>query len=110
MLDAGGPTGRRVYFLRDHRSLSTTIACDHVIPGGVGQVIPKLSEGFRIKQYLKDGRVMRVEGVTYAPATWGATPACPVQATCRTGPPPTSADWKAGVLAKAPSDLQAATA
>ena len=58
----------------------------------------------RIKQYLKDGRAMRIETVINAPATWGATPACPTSTSCRPRPaPPTTAYWKLNVPARAPS-------
>ena len=86
---------------RDTKGVFRT-AIDRRDNGGV--LVNVFCKHSRIKQYLKDGRAMRIETVVNAPATWGATPACPTWASSRPGrAPPPGAYWKLNVSARAPS-------
>ena len=52
----------------------------------------------RIKQYLKDGRAMRIETVINAPRDLGCNAGCPTSKSSRPGPArPTAACWKLNV-------------
>jgi hypothetical protein len=58
----------------------------------------------RIKQYLKDGRAMRIETVVNVPRDLGCNAPCPTWTNSRPKPaPPTGAYWMLNVPARAPS-------
>ena len=104
-LDIGRPHNVEIIFgRRVRRDTWGTFrtAIDRRDNGGV--IVNVFYKHSRIKQYLKDGRAMRIETVVNAPATWAATPACPTWTSSRPGPaPPTGAYWKLNVPARAPS-------
>jgi plasmid stabilization system protein ParE len=58
---------------RDTQGVFRT-AIDRRDNGGV--LVSVFCKHSRIKQYLKEGRAMRIETVVNVPATWAATPAC----------------------------------
>ena len=73
-------------------------------PDSGGVVLNLFYKHSRIKQYLKDGRAMRIEAVINHPATSAATRACPTSKPSRPRPAqPTTAYWKLNVPARAPS-------
>ena len=104
-LDIGRPHNVEIIFARKIRRDTKGVfrtAIDRRDNGGV--LVNVFYKHSRIKQYLKDGRAMRIETVVNAPATWAATPACPTWTNSRPRPaPPTGAYWKLNVPARAPS-------
>jgi hypothetical protein len=104
-LDIGRPHNVEIIFgRRIRRDTWGTFrtAIDRRDNGGV--LVNVFYKHSRIKQYLKDGRAMRIETVVNAPATWAATPACPTWANSRPRPaPPTGAYWMPNAPARAPS-------
>jgi hypothetical protein len=58
----------------------------------------------RIKQYLKDGRALRIETVVNDPAIWAACGACTISVSCRPAPVPSTGGCSIlNVSARAPS-------
>ena len=88
-LDIGRPHNVEIIFARKVRRDTKGVfgtAIDRRDNGGV--LVNIFYKHSRIKQYLKDGRAMRIETVVNAPATWAATPACPTWTSSRPGPAP----------------------
>jgi hypothetical protein len=108
-LDIGRPANVEIIFKRHIRRdtpgvFRTAIDRPTVGPDTGGVVLNLFYKHSRIKQYLKDGRAMRIETVINAPATWGATPGCPTSKSSRPKPaPPAAAYWKLNLPARAPS-------
>jgi hypothetical protein len=86
---------------RDTRGVFRT-AIDRRDNGGV--LVNVSCKHSRIKQYLKDGKAMRIETAGCAPRDLGCNAACPTWTNSRPRPaPPTGAYWKPNVPARAPS-------
>jgi hypothetical protein len=108
-LDIGRPANIEIIFNRHIRRdtpgvFRTAIDRPTVGPDTGGVVLNVFYKHSRIKQYLKDGRAMRIETVINVPATWAATPGCPTWQNCRKRHAgATSAYWKLSVPARAPS-------
>jgi hypothetical protein len=104
-LDIGRPHNVEIIFARKIRRDTTGVfrtAIDRRDNGSV--LVNVFYKHSRIKQYLKDGRAMRIETVGCAPATWAAAPACPTWTNSGPRPaPPAGAYWKPNVPARAPS-------
>jgi hypothetical protein len=109
-LDIGRPANVEIIFGRRIRRdtkgvFRTAIDRPAVGPDTGGVVLNLFCKHSRIKQYLKDGRAMRIETVVNPPpATWGASPGCPTLRPSRPKPArPATAYWKLNVPARAPS-------
>ena len=99
-LDIGRPANVEIIFGRRIRRdtpgvFRTAIDRPAVGPDAGGVVLNLFYKHSRIKQYLKDGRAMRIETVINAPRDPGATPGCPTSKPSSPKPaPPTTAYWK----------------
>ena len=108
-LDIGRPANVEIIFRRHIRRntpgvFRTAIDRPVVGPDTGGVVLNVFYKHSRIKQYLKDGRAMRIETVVNAPRDLAATPAWPTSTNSRPRPaPPTAAYWMPNVPARAPS-------
>lgn len=104
-LDLGRPHNVEIIFGRRVRrdTIGTfRTAIDRRDNGGV--LVNVFYRHSRIKQYLKDGRAMRIETVVNAPVTWAATPGFPTSTTCRPRPvPATGGSCKLNVSVRAAS-------
>jgi hypothetical protein len=83
-LDIGRPHNVEIIFNRRiRRDTPGTFrtAIDRRDNGGV--IVNVFYKHSRIKQYLKDGRAMRIETVITVPETWAAKPACPTSTSSR---------------------------
>jgi hypothetical protein len=83
-LDLGRPHNVEIIFGRRVRrdTIGTfRTAIDRRDNGGV--LLNVFYRHSRIKQYLKDGRAMRIETVCNSPAIWAATPGCATWTSCR---------------------------
>ena len=102
-LDIGRPANIEIIFNRHIRRdtpgvFRTAIDRPVIGPDSGGVVLNLFYKHSRIKQYLKDGRAMRIETVINAPATSAATRACPTSRPSRPRPArPTTAYWKLNV-------------
>jgi hypothetical protein len=94
-LDLGRPHNVEIIFGRRVRrdTIGTfRTAIDRRDNGGV--LLNVFYRHSRIKQYLKDGRAMRIQTVVNAPATWAATPGCPTSTSSKPKPAhATAASW-----------------
>jgi hypothetical protein len=94
-LDLGRPHNVEIIFGRRVRrdTIGTfRTAIDRRDNGGV--LLNVFYRHSRIKQYLKDGRAMRIETVCNTPGTWAATPGFPTSTSCRPRPvPATGGSW-----------------
>jgi hypothetical protein len=104
-LDLGRPHNVEIIFGRRVRrdTIGTfRTAIDRRDNGGV--LLNVFYRHSRIKQYLKDGRAMRIETVITPPATWAATPVCLTSMICRSRPVPVTAEsWMLNVSVRAAS-------
>ena len=107
-LDVGRPANVEIIFgrriRRDTPGMFRTAIDRPVIGPDTGQVVLNVfCKHSRIKQYLKDGRAMRIETVVNSPrGAWAAWPGCPTSKRSRPKPgPPTTAYWKLNVPARA---------
>ena len=94
-LDIGRPANVEIIFGRHIRRdtpgiFRTAIDRPVIGPDDRGVVLNIFYKHSRVKQYLKDGRAMRIETVINAPATWAATPACPTSTSSRPRPVPST--------------------
>jgi hypothetical protein len=83
-LDLGRPANVEITFgrkIRRDTAATFRTAIDRRDMKGV--VVNVFYKNSWIKQYLKDGRAMRIETVVNAPETWAATPGCPTSTSCR---------------------------
>jgi hypothetical protein len=102
-LDLGRPANVEIIFgrkiRRDTKGVFRTAIDRRDNQGVVVNVFYKHS---RIKQYLKDGRAMRIETVVNAPRDLAATPACPTSTTSKPKPVhATAASWMLNESARA---------
>ena len=92
-LDIGRPASVGIIFDRRIRrdtkgTFRTTIDRPAIGPDAGGVVLNLFYKHSRIKQYLKDGRAMRIETVINAPRDWAASPGCPTSKNSRPRPGP----------------------
>ena len=109
-LDIGRPANVEIIFNRQIRRdtpgvFRTAIDRPAVGPDTGGVVLNIFYKHSRIKQYLKDGRAMRIETVINAPRDLGCNARLPnTRTSSRPRPAPaTAAYWKLNVPARAPS-------
>ena len=108
-LDLGRPENVEIIFGRRVRcdtpgTFRPAIDRPVIDPDDKGVVVNIFCKHSRVKQYLKEGRAMRIETVVNCPATWPATPGCPTWANSRGKPAPsTGAYWKQSAPARPPS-------
>ena len=108
-LDLGRPENVEIIFGRRVRvdtpgTFRTAIDRPVIDPDDKGVVVNVFYKHSRVKQYLKEGRALRIETVINSPATWPATPACPTWTSFRARHgQSTGAYWKQSAPARRPS-------
>ena len=107
-LDIGRPANVEIIFgrriRRDTPGVFRTTIDRPVIGPDTGQVVLNVFyKHSRIKQYLKDGRAMRIETVINSPRDLGCNARLPNLEALQAKAPPTTAYWKLNVPARAPS-------
>jgi hypothetical protein len=90
-LDLGRPENVEIIFgwrvrVDTPGTFRTAIDRPVIDPDDKGVVVNVFYKHSRVKQYLKEGRALRIETVINSPATWPATPGCPTWTSSRTRP------------------------